>query len=79
MNKKQKHHQSIIPGHGTGAKVINRDVNFALRIWKRKLKISNVMSDLKENCEYTKPSIIKRQQKKAAIYIQKLRSLDEKY
>ena len=79
MNKKQKHHQSIIPGHGIGAKVVNRDINFALRIWKRKLKTSNILNDLKDNREYIKPSISKRQQKIKASYIQQLRSLDEQY
>ena len=79
MNKKQKHHHSIIPGHGIGAKVVNRDINFALRIWKRKLKTSNILNDLKDNREYIKPSISKRQQKIKASYIQQLRSLDEQY
>tara|TARA_R110002012_G_scaffold224820_4_gene396779 strand:- start:3402 stop:3641 length:240 start_codon:yes stop_codon:yes gene_type:complete len=79
MNKKQKHHQSVIPGHATGAKVVNRDINFALRIWKRKLKTSDILNDLKENREYIKPSVSKRQQKIKAIYIQQIRSMEEQY
>mgnify|MGYP005996300657 FL=1 len=79
MNKKQKHHQSVIPGHATGAKVVNRDINFALRIWKRKLKTSDILNDLKENREYIKPSVSKRQQKIKAIYIQQIRSIEEQY
>ena len=79
MNKKQKHHQSVIPGHATGAKVVNHDINFALRIWKRKLKTSDILNDLKENREYIKPSVSKRQQKIKAIYIQQIRSMEEQY
>ena len=79
MNKKQKHHQSVIPGHATGAKVVNRDINFALRIWKRKLKTSDILNDLKENREYIKPSVSKRQQKIKAIYIQQIRAMEEQY
>ena len=79
MNKKQKHHQSVIPGHATGAKVVNRDINFAVRIWKRKLKTSDILNDLKENREYIKPSVSKRQQKIKAIYIQQIRSMEEQY
>jgi small subunit ribosomal protein S21 len=79
MNKKQKHHESIIPGHGIGARVVNRDINFALRTWKRKLKTSDILDTLKGKREYIKPSITKRQEKIKASYIQKLRSLDEQY
>tara|TARA_Y100000034_G_C6808349_1_gene363148 strand:+ start:519 stop:758 length:240 start_codon:yes stop_codon:yes gene_type:complete len=75
MNKKLKYHQSIIPGHGIGSKVVNKDVNFALRNWKRKLKNSNILSDLKEKKEYTKPSVRKRQQKNTAIYMQMINDL----
>ena len=79
MSKKQKQHQSIIPGHSIGAKVINKDINFALRTWKKKLKSSNVLNLLKDNKEYIKPSFLHRQKMISATYKQKLRSLDEKY
>ena len=38
MNKKLKQHQTIIPGHSIGSSVVGKDINFALRNWKRKLK-----------------------------------------
>ena len=79
MSKKQKQHQSIIPGHATGAKVVNKDINFALRTWKRKVKSSNNLNILKEKQEYIKPSFLHRQKMISATYKQKLRSLDEKY
>ncbi len=77
MSKKQKHHQSIIPGHSIGTKVVNKDINFALRTWKRKVKYSNNLTTLKEKQEYIKPSFSKRQQMISACYRQQMRSLDE--
>ncbi len=79
MNKKQKYHQSVVPGGGTSVNVVNRDINFALRIWKRKLKNADILDKLKDNREYTKPSIIKRKQKTKAVYIQKIRAAEEQY
>lgn len=79
MNKKQKHHQSVVPGSGTSVNVINRDLNFALRIWKRKLKTADILTAVKDRREYTKPSIIKRKQKTKAVYIQKIRTAEEQY
>ena len=78
MSKKIKQHQSIIPGQSSGAKVVNRDINFALRTWKRKVKSSNILNTLKDKKEYIKPSFLKRQQLISASYKQKLRSLDDK-
>ena len=75
MSKKQKQHLSIAPGHGIGAKVVEKDINFALRIWKRKLKESDVLVNLKEGREFLKPSVKKRKQKIAAIYTQKIKDL----
>ena len=77
MNKKQKHHQSILPGHGIGSKVVNNDLNFALRTWKRKLKSSDILTQLKESREYIKPSRIKRDKKNAAIYKQRIENFKE--
>lgn len=73
MNKKQKHHQSILPGSTSGAKVINKDINFALRIWKKKLKESNVLNSIKDRKEFLKPSVIKRNKLNNAIYMQKVK------
>ena len=75
MNKKLKYHQSTIPGHGIGSKVVNKDINFALRNWKRKLKNSNILLELKEKREYIKPSARKRQQLITAKYTQKIKDL----
>lgn len=79
MNKNQKYHQSIIPGNGMAVKVVSRDINFALRAWKRKLKTSDILVDLKDNREYTKPSVTNRRKQLKAAYIQKLRTAEEQY
>ncbi len=75
MSKKQKQHQSIVPGHGVGAKVVNKDINYALRVWKKKLKESKTLVALKDGREYIKPSVKKRKQKIAAVYMQKIKDL----
>ena len=77
MSKKQKYHQSIVPGHSIAAAVTNKDLGYALRLWKMKLKNSDLLTTLKERTEYLKPSVVKRKSKAAAIYIQKIRSAEE--
>jgi ribosomal protein S21 len=78
MNKQHKYHKSIVPGNSFSTKVINKDINFALRSWKKQLKISNTLDTLKEKREFEKPSVTKRKIKNSAIfnqYIQDLKSL----
>ena len=75
MNKKQKHHQSVLPGTTSGAKVVNRDINFALRTWKKKLKDSDVLTQVKNRKEFIKPSVVKRIKLNNAIYMQQIRDL----
>ena len=75
MNKKQKYHQSILPGATSGSKVVNRDINFALRMWKKKLKESDVLNDVKSRKEFIKPSATKRMQINNAVYMQQIRDL----
>ena len=75
MNKKQKHHLSILPGTTSGAKVVNKDINFALRTWKKKLKESNTLTNIKDRKEFIKPSVVKRMKLNNAIYMQQIRDL----
>ncbi len=72
MNKQIKHHKSIIPGKTNSVKVINRDINFALRLWKKQLKNVDALNKIKNLKEFEKPSVVKRRQKQAAIYKQKI-------
>lgn len=76
MNKKQKQHQSIVPGRSTAVNVIGtgrEDLAFALRIWKRKVKNSEVLEKTKELKEFIKPSVKKRKQLQDARFIQKIK------
>ena len=75
MNKKLKQHQSIIPGHSIGSSVVGKDINFALRNWKR--KYADTLTILKDNKEYIKPSVTKRQQLIQASYKQRMQSLND--
>jgi small subunit ribosomal protein S21 len=76
MNKKQKQHQSIVPGHAAAVNVVGtsrEDLAFALRIWKRKIKDSEVLEKTKDRKEFIKPSVRKRKQIQDAQFIQKIK------
>jgi len=77
MNKKQKEHQSVIPGHSLGANVVNGDLGFAIRTWKKKLKDSEILDKIKSKKEFIKPSVTKRIQRNDAAYRQRMQSLKE--
>ncbi|GAB4311284.1 MAG: 30S ribosomal protein S21 [Bacteroidales bacterium] len=48
-------------------------IDRALKKYKRKFEKTGVIRELRERQKYTKPSVIRRQQKLKAIYVQKLR------
>jgi len=73
MNKKQKQHQCIVPGNAAAVNVVNQDLGFALRTWKRKVKAIGVLEKTRDNKEFIKPSVKRRQQLKAAQFIQKIK------
>ena len=69
----------IIPGRFKAAKVINGNIEAALKFWKRQVKESNVLQEVKDRKEFIKPSAVKRRQKMDAIrkeYIRRIRSTD---
>lgn len=76
MNKKQKQHQSIVPGNAAAVNVLNQDLGFALRLWKRKVKNSAVLEKTKDNKEFIKPSVKRRQQLQAAKFMQRIKDLN---
>jgi len=79
MNKKQKQHQSIVSGNAVAVKVINQDLSFALRIWKRKIKQSGVLEYVKDNRTYTKSSVKRRNIISKACYRQKIQDQQNKF
>ena len=76
MNKHQKQHQSILPGNATAVNVVNQDLGFALRTWKRKVKNTGVLEKTKDNKEFIKPSVKRRQQRQAAQFMQRIKNLN---
>ena len=69
----------IIPGRFKAAKVINGNIEAALKFWKRQVKESNVLQEVKDRKEFITPSAVKRKQKMDAIrkeYIRRIRSTD---
>ncbi len=69
----------IIPGRFKAAKVINGNIEAALKFWKRQVKESNVLQEVKDRKEFIKPSAVKRKQKMDAIrkeYIRRIRSAE---
>lgn len=76
MTKKQKQHQTIVPGNALAVNVVGNtreDLAFALKTWKRKIKNSEVLEQTKARKEFIKPSAIKRKQLIAAKFIQHVR------
>ena len=63
---------------GLSVKVWNNNVEGALKILKRKVKDSNMMQELKEKSNYTKPSKKRREKKNLAILRNKYAVLKEK-
>ena len=56
-----------IPGKYLAVKVVNGNIELALKAFKRKMKDSGKMEEVKDRKEYLKPSAIKRKQKQQAI------------
>ena len=53
------------------------NIERALKRFKRKFNETKMLPQLRDREKFTKPSVIKREQKKKAIYIQKLRIAEE--
>ncbi len=53
------------------------NIDKALKKFKRKFEKTGVVKELRERQKYTKPSIVNREMKLKAIYIQQLRDADE--
>ena len=63
-----------VPGGGIAVKVVDNNVEAALRLFKKMVKDSDVMDMLKGRTEFTPKSIEKRKQLELAIRKQYLRS-----
>ena len=52
-------------------------IDRALKRYKRKYEKTGVVKELRSRQKFTKPSIIKREQRMKAIYVQQLRQAEE--
>ena len=80
MNKKQKQHQTIVPGNSLAVNVVGtqrEDVSFAIKTWKRNVKASGILERIKDEKEFIKPSVKKRKQLQRAQFIQKIKDRNE--
>ena len=74
--KKVRREAMIVPGRFRAAKVVNGNIEAALRVFKRQIKDSDVLQEVRDRQEFIKPSAVKRRQKQQAIrkeYIRRLR------
>tara|TARA_R100000664_G_C2658066_1_gene75555 strand:+ start:166 stop:402 length:237 start_codon:yes stop_codon:yes gene_type:complete len=74
MSRRKKEFLSIAPGNKTGVLVVNGDINFALRQFKRIVKKSGTLFEHKNRTHYTKPSTKRRKKRLSAIFSQRLES-----
>jgi ribosomal protein S21 len=68
--KNSKMRKSIVPGNGLAVKVLGskpHDIEYALRVWKRKIKDAGVIENVRERMEYEKPKTKRRREKNEAI------------
>ena len=58
--RKVRREDMEIPGNSMAVKVVNGNIELALKTFKRKMKDSGKMDEVKARKEYLKPSAIKR-------------------
>ena len=56
-------------------KVRNKRIDLALKEFRRKSRNAKIVDELRKRSEFTKPSVIKRNQRLKAKYIQKIKDL----
>jgi len=75
MNKRQKQHKTIVSGNGNAVSVVDCDLGFALRTFKRKVKESKILEHYKDKKEFIKKSVKRKNQVNRAKYIQKIKDM----
>lgn len=65
-SKAQRHYETELGG--CHVKVVDKDIELALRIMKQKMKYSKKVEELKERKEYVKPSVRRRKEILSAVY-----------
>jgi len=57
---KKEREELYLYGHANGVRVINGNIEAALRKWKRHMKDSGIIDYVKQNRQYTKPTTARR-------------------
>ena len=76
MSKQSKHQKSIVPGAGVAVKVLSTkiypkgDINFALKMFKRELKESGKIQNLKDRRHFISKSQKRKEEVDRAKYCQ---------
>ena len=65
--KKIRREDMEIPGCYSGVRVVNGNIELALKMFKRKMKDSGKLEELKYRKEFLKPSAIKRKKMQQAV------------
>jgi ribosomal protein S21 len=70
--KKQRARKSemIVVGKPNAVRVVDGDINSALKLWKQNMKTSEKIDILKAKKEYIKPSVLNRKKKSDAEFNQ---------
>lgn len=72
VSKRTKELLSIVPGSSVGSNVVDGDLSYAIRNWKRKVKDDGRLREFYNRREFIKPSARRRKQKQDAVYRQKM-------
>lgn len=75
--KKTRKESMIVSGNYKAAKVVNGNLEAALRFWKKRVKESGVIDEVKARREYIKPAARRRKQKNDAIRREYIRRIKE--
>jgi ribosomal protein S21 len=65
--KKVRKEEMQVIGRPNTVKVVHNQIEPAIKLWKNKLKDSDIIEQVKERKEYIKPSVLKRLKKEDAI------------
>jgi len=76
--KKARREDMEVMGNSMAVKVVNGQIEPALKLWKRKMKDSGKLDEVKDRREFIKPSAVKRRKREEAIRTQWHRTQEDK-
>ena len=76
--KKVRRDDMEVMGNPLAVKVVNGQIEPALKLWKRKMKDSGKLDEVKDRREFIKPSAVKRRKREEAIRTQWHKTQEDK-